>query len=159
LFSGSSVIVYGTSITTNASGTQDPTWECFIDNTSIGWSVSSSSIGNSSTIELGSQNNWPLCEAQFQDGPHSLTVNANVSNQQTFWFDQIQYAPSASVSLNQSLLRIDSFDAEIQYTPAGVWNTTSSNVIFNIEEFPGKFGNITSTQIYGANLTYRFSGS
>jgi hypothetical protein len=156
LFSGSEVIVYGTSITTNASGTQDPTWECFIDNTSIGWLLSS----NATTFGEGSQNNWPLCEAQFQDGPHSLTVNANVSNQQTFWFDHIQYAPSASVSLNQSFLRIDSNDSAIQYSPAGGWSTIQVfNNIFEIEGFPMNEGNFTSTQITGANLTYLFSGS
>jgi hypothetical protein len=114
-FSGSAVIiVYGTSITINASGIQDPTWECFIDNTSIASTVLSM------TVPLGSENNWILCGAgppQLQDGPHLLTVNANVSNQQTFWFDQIQYAPSASVSLNQSLLCIDSTDSAIQYSP------------------------------------------
>ena len=43
----------------------------------------------------------------------------NVSNQQTFWFDQIQYAPSASASLNQSFLRIDSTDPAIQYSSSG----------------------------------------
>ena len=35
-FSGSAVLVYGSAITTNASGSQNPTWECFIDNTNIG---------------------------------------------------------------------------------------------------------------------------
>ena len=47
---------------------------------------------------------------QFQDGLHLLTAKANVSNQQTFWFDQIQFAPSVtgSISLNQMLVNIDS---------------------------------------------------
>ena len=52
-FSGSGITVYGTSITTNASGTQDPTWECFIDNTSIGWSLASAAPNEPG----GSQNN------------------------------------------------------------------------------------------------------
>ena len=89
-FSGSVVIVYRTSIT-NASGTQDPTWECFIDNISIGWSLASATV-----IGIES-NNWILCvggQGQFQDGPHLLTVNANVSNQQTFWFDQTRIRTS-----------------------------------------------------------------
>ena len=148
LFSGSAVIVYGTSITTNASGTQNPNWECFIDNTSIGWSLSSNSTMG------GSQNNWPLCIGGFQDGPHSLTVNANVSNQETFWFDQLQYAPSASVSLNQSLLRIDSNDPAIQYNPASGW---LQETIFS--GFQGNDLNISSTQVDGATLKYQFSGS
>ena len=137
-FSGSAVLVYGTSITTNISGTQDPTWECFIDNTSIGGSPAPAT----------SDNNWILCgggPSQFQDGPHLLTVKTNVSNQQTFWFDQIQYAPSANVSLNQTFLRIDSSDSAIQYSSG--WET-----LF-------QFINTSYTQITAATLTYQFSGS
>jgi hypothetical protein len=145
LFSGSAVAVYGTSITT--------TWECFIDNTNIVSYVVSEGKG---------QNNWPLCDSggiQFQDGPHSLTVNAvaNVSNRQTFWFDQIQYAPSASVSLNQSLLRIDSSDSAIQYSPAGGWTDSFNTGIDPDSEIVS--GNSSYTQITGATLTYQFSGS
>ena len=159
LFSGSAVIVYGTSITTNASGTQDPTWECFIDNASIGFSLSS----NATSRVRGNQNNWPLCvggPAQFQDGPHSLTVKANVSNQQTFWFDQIQYAPSASVSLNQSLLRIDPRDSAIQYSPAGGWTLMNSDQFRIITDDEINTGvNSSYTQTTGATLTYQFFGS
>jgi hypothetical protein len=85
---------------------------------------------------------------QFQDGPHLLTVNVTVSNQQTFWFDQIQYyAPFARVSLNQSLLRIDSRDSEIQYSNG--WNDANSNID----------GDYTFTFSNGAALTYEFYGS
>jgi hypothetical protein len=153
-FSGSAVIVYGTSITTNASGTQDPTWECFIDNNSIG-----SSPPSSASLALNeSENNWILCGAgptQLQDGPHLLTVNASVSNQ-TFWFDQIQYAPSASVSLNQSLVRIDASDSEIQYSPASEWQFSNGPM-----NYTSSLNTVNSsyTQVNGANLIYMFSGS
>ena len=131
-FSGSAVLVYGTSITTNASGTQDPTWECFIDNTSIGWSTAPSS----------SENNWIMCSnIQLQNGPHVLTVKANVSNQQTFWFDQIQ-CNSAS---NETLLRIDSRNSEIQYSSG--WQSLVQLI------------STSYTQITGAALTYQFTGS
>ena len=143
-FSGSEVLVYGTTITTNASGSQDPTWECFIDNTSIGWSPAPPM----------SVNNWILCgggPGQFQDGPHLLTVKANVSNQQTFWFDQIQYAPSANVSLNQSLLRIDSSDVAIHYDSG--WQSLASLIQ------SGFTINAVYTQTNGTSLTYQFSGS
>jgi hypothetical protein len=147
-FSGSAVIVYGTVITNN-SWPQNPTWECFVDNISIG----------SSPRPPASENNQILCGGgppQFEDGPHLLTVNASVLNQQTFWFDQIQYAPSASVSLNQSLLRIDSHDSAIQYSPG--WQSMDALV-------PGSYyyvtqvGNSSYTETTGANLTYQFSGS
>ena len=141
-FSGTEILVYGTTITTNASGTQDPTWECFIDNTSIGWSLAPST----------SENNWILCSSgpgQFQDGLHLLTVIANVSHQQTFWFDQIQFAPSASLSLNQLLVRIDSSDLAIQYSSGWEYVDGSINDI----------SNISFTQTTGAVLTYQFTGS
>jgi hypothetical protein len=149
-FSGSRVYVYGTSIvTTNASGTHS-TWECFIDNIRI------SRFPAPST----SQNNWILCGAdQVQDGPHLLTVKANVSNQQTFWLDQIQYAPSASVSLNDSILRIDSSDPAIQYSNG--WQT--SLIAFSGPEFnftsTTANGNTSSTSVNGTGFTYEFSGS
>ena len=148
-FSGSAVIVYGTSNTTNTNGTQDPTWECFIDHTSIGSSPPSSVALNAS------ENNWILCGAgptQLNDGPHLLTVNASVSKQ-TFWFDQIQYAPSAGVSLNQSFLRIDASDSAIQYSPGWQFNDNPINYTTT------KFGNYSLAGVDEGNLTYEFSGS
>jgi hypothetical protein len=148
LFSGSEVIVYGTVFVTNASGIQDPSWECFIDNTTS-FSLGLATFGNL-------ENNWILCDGrQFQDGPHSLTVNVNVSNQQTFWVDQIQYVPSASVSLNQSLLRIDSNDSAIQYSPTDGW---VQNDLDGLESSVGH-GNAMFTRTTGATLTYQFFGS
>jgi hypothetical protein len=98
--------------------------------------------------------------AQLQDGPHFLTVNANVSEPQTFWFDQIQYAPSASVSLNQSLLRIDPSDSAIQFSPG--WQSMDRSISFTSNALAfNSSGNISYTQTTGtdANLTYQFSGS
>jgi hypothetical protein len=141
-FSGSAVLVYGTIIITNASKSQDPTWECFIDNSSIGFS----------SAPLSSQNNWVLCGGGFQDGPHVLTVKANVSDDQTFWFDQIQYDPSASVSLNQPFLRIDSNDSAIQYSSG--WEHLNQPITY------AQFNrNKSNTQVNGSYLTYQFHGS
>ena len=144
-------MVYGTSITINASGTQDPTWECFIDNVSIGSSRPSSALVGSS------ENNWILCGAgpsQIQDGPHLLTVKANVSKQ-TFWFDRIQYAPSANVSLNESLMRIDANDSAIEYSPGWQFLDRPNNYTAT----PVLPGNCSFTGNNGASLTYEFSGS
>lgn len=49
------------------------------------------------------------------DGPHVLTVNATVMKNQTFWFDDIQYAPSASVPLDQAAIMVDSLDPQLHY--------------------------------------------
>ncbi|KAF8801593.1 hypothetical protein BYT27DRAFT_7245174 [Phlegmacium glaucopus] len=132
-FSGTSITVLGTSITTNASGTQDPTWECFVDNNSIGWN----------TVLEFAENNWVFCQnGQLHDGPHVLTVKAKVSNQQTFWFDQIQYIPSSNVPLDQSILHVDSSDSTLQYSPG--WQPLN--------------GIVNLTQTAGSTLTYQFSG-
>ncbi|KAF8808416.1 hypothetical protein BYT27DRAFT_7096793 [Phlegmacium glaucopus] len=133
-FNGSAVTVMGTSITTNTSGTQDPTWECFVDNKSIGWNT---------VLPYVEMNNWIFCQDnQLQDGPHVLTVGAKVANQNTFWFDQIQYLPSANVSLDQSILRIDSTNPELVYDSGWrVW-----------EDF------VYLTQVTGASFTYVFTG-
>jgi hypothetical protein len=119
---------------------------------------------------LTSENNWVLCQGDLQDGPHFLTVKANVSNQQTFWFDQIQYAPLASANvslLNQPLLRIDPTDSAIQYQFEN--NTSSGWQSINISSgsiyppVPGQpislNGNTSLTQTTGARLTYQFTGS
>ena len=135
-FSGAGVTVLGTSMITNISGSQDPTWECFIDNASIG--------RNSAALEIFPQNNWVLCEdSHAPDGPHVLTVQVAVSNQQTFWFDQIQYLPSFNVSLDHSIVRIDSTDEAVQFSSG--WQ--SSAVMVN------------HTQTAGSSVTLEFSGS
>lgn len=123
-------------MTNNASGTQDPTWECFVDN---------NSIGSSAVLQLA-ENNWPFCQSsQLKDGPHVLTVKASVANQRnTFWFDQIQYLPSSNASLDQLTLRIDSSDSAIQYGSG--WH-------------PLDGGLVNYTQTAGSTLTYPFSGT
>ena len=132
-FSGSKIVVLGTSITTNISGTQDPTWECFVDNISIGWNISAGS---------GAENNWVLCQSDLQDGPHVLTTNVTVLQEQIFWFDQIQYLPSSNVSLDNSTVRVDSSDPAIQYGSG--WTEL------------GGFVNLTQTA--GSTVTYDFFG-
>ena len=141
-FSGSSILVYGTSITIKVSGSQDPSWECFIDNTSIG----------SNPASPTSENNWVLCGGGFPDGLHVLTVKANVSDGQAFWFDHIQYDPSASVSLNQSLLRIDSNDSAIQYSSG--WEFFLPPITYTQFNM-----NSSVTPNNGSYLTYQFYGS
>ena len=84
----------------------DPTWECFVDNISI---------GKTDPFEFA-ENNWLFCEwTVLVDGPHVLTVNATVAKNQTFWFDTIQYVPSASVPLASKAILVDSTDKALHY--------------------------------------------
>ena len=133
-FSGSQLIVLGTSITTNASGTQDPTWECFVDGISIGWNISAGSE---------TENSWVFCRNDLiKDGPHVLSMNVTVLHLQNFWFDQIQYLPSSNVPLYNSTLRVDSSDPAVQYSSG--W--TESLDIVNL------------TQSAGSTVTFQFFG-
>jgi hypothetical protein len=105
----------------------DPTWDCFVDNISI----------RPSTSFQFPENNWVFCsQDKLVDGPHILTVNATVAKEQTFWFDDIQYTPSASVSLEDAAVMVDSLDSQLQYGTG--WQalgstanmTTQTNSIF-----------------------------
>ena len=135
-FSGSQVIVLGASITSNASGTEDPSWECFIDNISIGRDISAGTRN---------ENSWVFCSSDpsLQDGPHILSMNVTVLQQQTFWFDQIQYRPSFNVPLDNSTVRVDSSDHAVVYSSG--W--TELDGIVNL------------TQNAGSTVTYEFIGS
>lgn len=84
----------------------DPTWECFVDDITIG-----------ATAPFAfAENNWVFCnQDSLVDGPHVLTVNATVLKNQTFWFDDIQYVPSASVPLGQAAIMVDNLDPQLQY--------------------------------------------
>jgi hypothetical protein len=130
---GSEVIVLGTSITTNSSGIQDPSWECFIDNVSIGWNLSSAPR---------TENSWVFCQSVLQDGPHVLSTNVKVLHQQTFWFDRIHYVPSSNVPLDNATVMVDSTDPAVQYSSG--W--TELNGIVNL------------TQTAGSTVTYEFFG-
>ena len=104
--SGTQIKVFGSNNIRNDSGVLDPTWQCFVDNISI---------GASAPFQFA-ENNWEFCEQdKLVDGPHILTVNATVLKNQTFWIDNIQYVPSASVSLNQKAIVVDNLDPQLQY--------------------------------------------
>ena len=91
-------MVFGSNNIRNDSGVLDPTWECFVDNISI---------GASAPFQFP-ENNWVFCQQDtLVDGAHVLTVNATVSQNQTFWIDDIQYVPSASVSLDQKAIVVE----------------------------------------------------
>ncbi|KAF9524776.1 hypothetical protein CPB83DRAFT_886030 [Crepidotus variabilis] len=100
-FAGTAVRVWGPNeLASNV------TWQCLID-------------GNSSDLEIvivQEENPSVMCiKAQLEDQPHTLTLNAVVPTGDEFWFDQIQYTPSAGVSLENKTIFIESNDSEIKY--------------------------------------------
>lgn len=149
---GSSVTVMGTIMVTNASATQDPSWECSVDNFAI-------SVTSQAVFQFP-RNNIIFCQdLQLNDEPHVLTVTVISVSNQTFWFDQIQYLPSASVSLSQVTLRIDSTDPALQYSSG--WTETNfasvelSNTTDSVVSNPF---NVKMTNTTGATITFVFSG-
>jgi len=96
----------GTNNIRNDSGVLDPTWDCLVDNVSIGPTTPFPYV----------ENNWVFCSKKdLTDGLHTLTLNATITKGQTFWFDNIQYIPSSSVSLENAAVMIDSLDPQLQY--------------------------------------------
>ena len=62
---------------------------------------------------------------------------------QTFWFDNIQYLPSASVPLNEAAIIVDNLDSQLQYGTG--W------------EALGEGANMTATA--GSIFTFDFTGT
>ena len=95
-----------------------------------------------------------LCgDGPFKDGPHILTVVANGTDQDPFVFDQIQYSPSGSVSLNESLVRVDTDSPSIQYSNLG-WNLTNQWTNYALSGTNSSFTNVA-----WSTLTMKFCGS
>lgn len=117
--------MYGTSSGHSA----DPTWECFIDDISI---------GRTDPFQFA-ENNWLFCSSGIlADTSHLLTVNAK-SKGSTFWFDYLRFTPSANDSLGDALIYIDNTDPAIRYDSdwqplgdiANMTSSTGSTVAFD----------------------------
>ncbi|KAG6873170.1 hypothetical protein C0995_002019 [Termitomyces sp. Mi166 len=106
-FVGSSVTVWGTtSLKQVDNGTSfDPSWECFVDQISI---------GATKPFQFP-ENNWVLCEEEtITDGVHVITINVT-STGNTFWFDYITYTPSPSTSYETAVLLVQNTDSAMIY--------------------------------------------
>ncbi|KAF9523193.1 hypothetical protein CPB83DRAFT_799670 [Crepidotus variabilis] len=99
-FSGTSIEVLGANTPSS-----DLKWECFVDRISIG-----------GTDKFPLSNRLALCgQPLLVDGPHTLTVNVTAVNQQTFWFDRVQYTPSPNSSPENQTFFVDNSDPELQF--------------------------------------------
>ena len=101
------------------------------------WSCSVDGVNINSTLPsrfLYPGNNWEFCSSNtLTGGPHMMTVNATATNNQTFWFDRIEYAPSSSVSLQNKSIMITWNDPAISYGSG--WNhyvALSNNSAFSL---------------------------
>ena len=123
--------------TTTGATYLDPSWECFVDNISIG----------SKPPFSFPENNRVFCEADsLSDAQHTITLQATVSGR-ILWFDRILYSPSSSVNLDSSLIMVDAGDPAVTYGPG--WQDMRDSKMTDR-------GKMTLQQ--GANATIDFSG-
>ena len=90
------------------------------------------------------EDNFTLCNqtpGSLADGEHSLFINITASSL-PFYFDNIGYIPSSSVSLSHATVRVSHTDPAIGYS--STWKTYES------------FVNMTQTA--GSEMTFSFIG-
>jgi hypothetical protein len=131
---GTAVSVIGT---TTGTTDLDPSWECFVDNVSIG----------SKPPFSFPENNRVFCEVDsLPDAQHTITLRAIISAR-TLWFDRILYSPSSSVNVDLSLIMVDAGDPAVTYGSG--WQDMKDSKMTDR-------GKMTLQQ--GANATVDFSG-
>ncbi|KAF8148459.1 hypothetical protein B0H34DRAFT_264925 [Crassisporium funariophilum] len=101
---GTSLLVAGSVSIKRVNGVADPQWECYVDKILI----------PGEDVNVGVQeNNWPLCRQNtLTDATHELTLKV-ITQGTTFMFDDYQFAPSPSMKLDNSLVKIDDKDPDI----------------------------------------------
>ena len=77
------------------------------------------------------------------DGPHQITVNVTSVTGQVFWFDDIQYVPSANVTEPFAYVRVENSDPAISYSSG--WSGI------------GNIANMTTSP--GAQMHFNFVGA
>lgn len=149
-FSGPSMGVYGPNMT---NGTLlGLTCNCFIDYTGM-----QTTFQNITTTPITSGNSTAFCHGDFADGNHTLTVIGSGTNEQPFWFDQLQYTPSPSlVPTNQTFSSSLIDSSAFTYSPDR--DSTKSWPWIN-EPNTDLFGNEHTTAVNGAWFTVSFNGS
>ncbi|KAG5638614.1 hypothetical protein H0H81_011504 [Sphagnurus paluster] len=134
-FKGTSISVVGTTnLVQIDNGTRwDPSWECFVDQISIG-----------ATAPFPyAENNWYLCQQNtLNDGPHEITINVTTAGN-TFWLDYLLFTPSPTLSYNENVLLVQNNDPAIIYDSN--WGALG--------------GGANMTTVNGAEAKFNFVGS
>lgn len=129
---GTSVTVVGTN-QFSANVSTSVLWQCFVDTESI----------PVISISPPPANRVPFCKQDgLPDEKHTIVVNATVSNQQTFFFDYLEYVPSANATLDQASIAVNWTDPQLIFL--GNWS--------HLPEGP-------STIQDGATASFHFTGT
>lgn len=110
-------------------------WACFMDGISFEVEPLLTTDGN---------NRYICSKYAMDDGPHSITVRAIVSpgTNQTFWFDRIEYLPSAGRSLTNVTTAVWSSDSAPRYDSSWIYKENTCRM----------------TTQHGATATFDFYG-
>ncbi len=98
----------------------DPQWVCSVDGNGIG-SFNPGLNGPNKNQVLFCQS-----ETTLGDGLHTLTVDTTLRENQTFWFDHLEYIPSSTLSLENKMILLRRNDPALQYGSA--WNNAATQV-------------------------------
>ena len=132
---GSSIQILGTTNRVNTTSGFNPSWECSIDDISIG----------ATQPFQYAENNWELCgQPQLVDGHHVVTVKViqATATGRTFWFDDITYTPSSNVSTNGAYVLVQNDDPGVVYGTG--WGPLGTTANFTTQT--------------GAELSFNFTG-
>ena len=120
---GTRVIIWGTNEVANSSGVTNPSFQCLVDGESISIVMQ--------PLTMAENRLW-FCEQDgLLVGQHQISVAVTVSNQETFWFDNISYLPTASILLTNATLSIDFIDLQIQYGSRWISDNLGSSTLQN----------------------------
>ena len=101
----------------NGGGKSIPSWSCSIDGNLFGGTTSNGITENSIT----------LCDSKnIPDGMHQVDVSI-ITSGPIFYFDYVWYDPSPSVSLTNSVVKVDNNDPELNFIGNG-WNIRYANL-------------------------------
>ncbi|KAF9535461.1 hypothetical protein CPB83DRAFT_888173 [Crepidotus variabilis] len=159
-FSGVAVEVYITNNLPNITGANAV--DCWIDGVQIQINIQPNPSGNPI-------NNYMLCDASnLVDRLHEVLVVPNGSLD-SFFFDRIQYRPSANASLENQVLYVDSFDPSMVFGDGwkgtdGAWysytSTRGSTFEFEFTGISMAWYGVITAQDSGSpsNFTYTIDG-
>ncbi|KAF5372359.1 hypothetical protein D9615_009234 [Tricholomella constricta] len=118
-FQGTSIRVFGTTKLSRINETHwDPSWECFVDQISIG----------ATKPFAYPENNWILCQkSALNDGQHEITVKVTSAGT-TFWLDYLVFTPSPQVSYDEAVLLVENDDTSVMYDSSWVALGANANM-------------------------------
>lgn len=119
-------MVVGTQFSTSM-----PQWTCSIDDEEL-----------STSLNTSDGNNLHLCASTLADGTHNVVLNISATEDEPFWFDYIQFLPSADMSLDQ---------ADV------VYGTDDSLIQCDSQWDPMKVGTMTMKK--GSTMSFDFNGT